>query len=471
MNSDRDCRPRWATSRTERRTLGPAVGEAARAFGQPLLPWQQQVADVGLEIDDDGKPAYREVIFSTPRQSGKTTLILAWQIQRAVGWARMLGEPQKMIYTAQDASAARRKLLQDQIPMLEPHKARLGIRRFYRGAGAESIVWANGSRLDINASTEQSGHGNTLDLGVKDELWNDKDNRRDQAMGPAMLTRAFAQKLTASTMGTHESIAWNGKVTLGRAAVEAGKTGGIAYFEWSADPNIDVVDPDNWWSWMPALGHTQSPAAVQHELDEALAEGKLGEWMRALGNIPTGTAEQVIPAVDWDIVNAPTHTVDYDQARAFAVDCNPERSWAGICVADEHAIEVVDRQAGTGWVVARAKDLHDTRRLPAVVDGTGPAATFIPALEAEGITVITLGAREVAAAAGKLYDDIVNHTVKIRRDPDLDTAVAAANKRSAGDAWAFGRKNSTGDISLLVAATNAHWHATKAPIDVVANVW
>lgn len=442
----------------------------AQAIGQPLMPWQQQVADVGLELDDDGVPAYREVIFSTPRQSGKTTLILAVQLQRAIGWAKLLGAPQKMIYTAQTASDARKKLLEDQIPLLEPHKARLGIRRFTFANGNESIVWSNGSRLAINASGEASGHGKTLDLGIQDELFADKDSRRDQSMGPAMVTRPFAQKWVASTMGTPTSIAWDGKVTAGRAAVEAGKTEGIAYFEWSAAPEADVMDPENWWAWMPALGHTISQRVVQHELDTALREGKLGEWMRAFGNIPTGTAERVIPAVDWDIVNSPDALVPFDQARAFSVDCNPERTWAGICVAGMSTVEVIDHQPGTGWVVPRAAELWKTRRLPCVVDMTGPAATFIPAFQDAGIKVIEFRVRDVAAAAGKFYDSVVNHTIQIRRDPDLDAAVNAANRRPVGDAWAWGRKTSTDDISLLVAATNAHWQANRVPFSVAANV-
>lgn len=61
------------------------------------MPWQQLVADVGTEMDPDtGLPAYREVICTIPRRSGKTTLILSFELQRALRW----GTPQRSSYTA-----------------------------------------------------------------------------------------------------------------------------------------------------------------------------------------------------------------------------------------------------------------------------------------------------------------------------------------------------------------------------------
>ena len=69
------------------------IGEA---LGQPFMPWQSLIADVGCEIDGDtGLPAYRRVIVTVPRQQGKTTLFLSWQINRctvaAVGASAAVG--------------------------------------------------------------------------------------------------------------------------------------------------------------------------------------------------------------------------------------------------------------------------------------------------------------------------------------------------------------------------------------------
>jgi hypothetical protein len=79
------------------------------------MAWQEQVANVGLEVLEDGTPAYREIVVTVPRQSGKTALVLAWEVHRALAW----GSAQAIAYTAQTGFDARRKLMDDQVPALQ----------------------------------------------------------------------------------------------------------------------------------------------------------------------------------------------------------------------------------------------------------------------------------------------------------------------------------------------------------------
>ena len=41
---------------------------------------------------------------------------------------------------------------------------------------------------------------------------------------------------------------------------------GLAYFEWSAADDCDVTDPQEWWGFHPALGHTIELATIQADL-------------------------------------------------------------------------------------------------------------------------------------------------------------------------------------------------------------
>jgi hypothetical protein len=68
-----------------------------------------------------------------------------------------------------------------------------------------------------------------------------------------------------------------------------------------------------------------------------------------------------------------------------------------------------------------------------------------------------VGGRELGQACGSFYDDIIEGRAVVRRHPDLDAAVAGARKRSVGDAWAWARKDTSVDVSPLVAATLARW--------------
>jgi len=104
------CPPRFATPRNpERATLGPAVGEVARRLNKPLMPWQQLAADIILEIDPEtGGLYYGEFDLTVPRQSGKSTFVLAKATHRcsATGF---FGRRQRVVYTAQTRLKAREK--------------------------------------------------------------------------------------------------------------------------------------------------------------------------------------------------------------------------------------------------------------------------------------------------------------------------------------------------------------------------
>jgi hypothetical protein len=413
------------------------------------MPWQRLIADVGGELVPHPLtglliPAYREVVVTVPRQSGKTTLILAWQIQRAVGWEAS----QRIVYSAQTGNDARKKLIEDQVPLLEPRKAKLGIRRILKGMGNEAVEFKNGSRIVLMASGDDAGHGKTVDLGIKDEFFADYDDRRDQALLPAMLTKPAAQILTASTMGTDASVPLNRAVDRGRQSIMDGAKTGIAYFEWSADTGADPDDPATWWSCMPALGFTQGEDAVRH----ARLTLTDGEFRRAMLNLPTISEERIIPGEAWDLVcSADAKPV----GRVFlALDVNEDRSAAAIvAVSDAKVVELVAHQPGVGWIEDMAKRLHEAQGLPWVVDGGGPVASMVPDLRRLGLPIQTITGREFVNACGAFYDDVAERRISVRRHPSLDAAVAGATRRMVGDAWAWGRKGGSVDISPLVAAT------------------
>ena len=100
--------PAYATARNpERPPFGGRVGHiAAHVMDTPLMPWQQYVADVALELDRErpGEWAYTTVIVSVPRQSGKTALM------RAVAADRLLSYRDHIIQmTAQTGKDARKR--------------------------------------------------------------------------------------------------------------------------------------------------------------------------------------------------------------------------------------------------------------------------------------------------------------------------------------------------------------------------
>jgi hypothetical protein len=430
------------------------VGKIAKQLGTPLMPWQQLVADVALEIDPEtGFFAYREVGVTVMRQNGKTSLLLPVEVDRSIMW----DVPQRTIYTAQTGLDARKKLLEDQIPVLERSKLYGLVKTVYKAAGQEAIVWKNGSRISLSASAKESGHGFTLDLGVLDECWNDEDDRREQAMLPAMTTKANAQMWLTSTMGTDKSVYLNRKVDAGRHAAAVDLGTGVAYFEWSIPDDADIEDPETWWDSMPALGWTISEGAVRH----ALQTMEEAEWRRAFGNQRTRLEhDRIIPTILWEAVCNPSCEVARENEVVFALDVLPDRSFGAIAASDGVRSELIDHRPGTGWMVARAKELLESWNGKLTLDGGGPAASVADDLETAGVSVERMTGAEVAAACACIYDAIADRKVEIRQDGVLDTALSGLAKRPIGDRFVWSRSTSLTDITPFMAVTLAYERAT-----------
>lgn len=421
----------------------------ADKLGTPLMPHQRQVLDVGLETDPEtGLFAYREVIVTMPRQMGKTVLIFSVELDRCCMW----WERQRVIYSAQTGTDARRKLIEDQKPMLKASPLWGAVAKVREAQGNESFVFKNGSLITVNAKSEESGHGFAVDLGVVDEAWKDEDNRREQSMVPAMNTRPWAQLWVCSTQGTARSAYLNRKTEVGRHAAEVDKGRGIAYFEWSIPEEADIEDPEVWWQYLPALGWTITPAAVAHAL-ESMEEL---EWRRAYGNQQTKQAtHRVIPLPIWDSAQDALAEVARDRRVYFGLDVHPERTSGAIAASDGRVVELVAHEQGTGWLAERAKAVHERWGGQFVIDGGGPAASLVDDLESAGVPVLQLSNADVVKACARMYDNLADGRVMVRTAPALDAAVEGLAKRPVGDRFVWSRSVSTTDITPFYAATLA----------------
>lgn len=441
----------------------------ATKLGTPLMPWQRQVVDTALEFDPaTGLLVHREVVVTVPRQAGKTTLLLSVMTWRALQW-----QNQRIVYTAQTAQDARHKWRDEHVPMLEQSQFD-PLFEVRQSNGSEAVRWKNGSLQTIVATTEKAGHGQSLDLAVIDEAFA-HDNRLEQSLKPAMITREQPQLWIISTAGTASSSWLRSKVDRGRETCTTGEPNGMAYFEWSASDDDDPTSDDTWLRCHPALGHTISLDALRADF----ASMELAEAERAyLNRWTAASVASPIPVSTWN--RREDGDMELGGDLVFAVDFAPDRSSASIAAAgpvdERHGVELVDHRNGTEWVVSRCIELWD-RWSPAamVVDGAGPAGSVIADLEAAGINVVVTSGRDMAQACGRIFDAVLNDRLVHRNQPPLTAAVTGAAKRKLGDAWAWSRSSSAVDISPLVAATLALWGTTsiaaKPAADPVLAVW
>lgn len=444
------------------------------------MPWQQYVADVILEIDErTGRLVYDEYGLTVPRQSGKSTFVLCKAVHRGSATS-FFGPRQRMVYTAQTRQKAREKWDEDFAAELEQSPAFRTRVRAHRPPGNEHLRFSNGSKLGIEANTEKAGHGGTLDEAFIDEAFAHNDYRLEQAFGPAMITRVNKQLAWISTAGWLDgSLYLQEKVQLGRRVVDD-PTSRIAYFEWSAPDDCDAGDEDVWWQCMPALGHTISLEAIRAEYEKALLAGKLNEFKRAYLNlwVPKSIDEDdaPIPAAVWGpLADTSPHPLPHIGKVALAVDTDPMRERTSIAAAGLRAdgiplVEitgddtVIDNRPGVEWAVERVISIVRANDVAAVViDKRSGVSSLITALTDAKVPVIAVDAQKMAQACGQFYDAACE-TGRIRHlnQPELNTALRVASRRSLLDAWAWDKKRPSADITPLTAVTLAYWAHVNA---------
>lgn len=443
---------RYATPRTpERKTLGAAAARIARVLRQPLLPWQRQVVDVALEVDDAGRLVYRDVSLTVPRQQGKTWLVLVLILTRA------LVEPRSnVIYAAQSALDAKKKFDGDWVPAIEGSLLadQVTVRR---APGREGLLFANGSRQSIAASTQKAGHGETIDLAIVDEAFAYKDARLEQALKPAQMTRSSAQFWIVSTAGTPtQSPYLHEKVQTGRQAVEAGVTEGLCYLEWSAPDGAEASDPETWRACMPALGYTVGEDVVRaSQLSMSRSEfarAFLNRWVTSMG-------DPIVALDEWNaLADASAPRPDWV---VFGLDVAPRNTSAAIVAVGERGDDlqasVLEHGEGTEWLLpALERRVAEFDRPYVVVDQKATAHLLPEIRAAAGFDrVITLGAGEVPAAC-EFWLRLVNEgRLRHRGEAELAIALDGAGQRSLGDGWAWSRSRSGVDITPLTAVTFA----------------
>jgi hypothetical protein len=106
-----------------------------------------------------------------------------------------------------------------------------------------------------------------------------------------------------------------------------------------------------------------------------------------------------------------------------------------------------------------------------VVDAAGPAGTVAEQLRPHlGDTLVVTSTRELAAACGGFYDAVIADPPGVLHTPNqiLDDAVAAAARRSVGQAWMFDRARSG---PAMLAMVLAWWAGQRVePVEASA-IW
>lgn len=462
-----------------------AVDLAAKA-GLKLDPWQQHVLRIGMGEKTDGSWVAFECCVNVPRQNGKGGIIEAREL-----WGLFIGGEQLILHSSHEFKTSKNAFKRIERLIRACPDLHKRVKAYRYTVGEESIELHSGQVLRFIARSKGSGRGFTGDCNILDEDM----ILGDEAMDALLPTMAAVENPQIWYLGSAGIGAPS--VQLGRlrrralAALEAGVPDpSLAYFEWSASLHVaecaqgctehdDAASDETVLKANPAVGYRLTLEKVANERSTLSAAGyareRLGE-----GDYPSDEADtwQVIGEDAWRALaaaeSAPGERV------VFAIDMTPERSHAAIGVAGPWRggthVEVVDHQPGTAWILDRAEALHKKWNPRCwVVDAGGPAGSLIPALEERlGIEVVQPKVREVAQSCGQFYDAVTEQTLSHLDQAPLTAALAGAQKRPLGDAWAWARRIVSVDISPLVAVTLAKWGLgaeVEEDTDPLDNIW
>ena len=479
-------RPRVELRPESVRSWGAEAVELARLAGMVLEPWQVDGLELMLLVRPDGRWACRTFCEVCARQNGKSAMLYARALaglfilkEKSIMWSAHLYETallaflklEEMIDTLVEAG------------LVEPV-------RFVKTNGKEAILIGSGESrqsLKFFARSANSGRGFTGDLNVIDEAFAFTDAQQS-AMMPTKNARPNAQMLYASSPPLSSDS--GGPMFRLRKRAESGDVG-LGWRDWGLPGDLDelamltdddravfLADRANWAASNPALGlgrvDDESILDCLKDMAELdFAREILGVWPPS----PEDGGRVIRPAA-WDARTDPESVLVSQPVMGLDVD--PERTRCAILAGGRNAagmehLEVAEHRPGVDWVVARAVEL-DERHEPAawLIDPAGPAGPLIEPLRAAGLYVVEVTGREWAQACGGLYDAVhAQPPVMVHLgDKRVARSVAAGRKRDVGDGgWAWGRRTSEDDITIVCALTLARHGISKYVSDLVDNVW
>jgi hypothetical protein len=452
-------------------TAWPRVVAKCADMGVTFDEWQNGIGAVALGKRKDGKYAATVggVVLSIPRQVGKTFLVgmiiialCALFPGLTVLWSAHRTRTATKTFQTLKGLTSRKKI---KPYMLDPRNSN----------GEQEIRFKNGSVIMFGAREQGFGRGfDEIDVEVFDEAQiltekalEDMVPATNQSRQPAGALLFFMGTPPRPTDPGEEFT--NRRVKALKTKSDKAVTGfseNMVYVEISADNGADPDDRRQWAKANPSFPlHTpvESMERMREQLtdDDSFAREALGIW-DAVGSA------RVIDEHSWSAVADPASMAI--ERLTIAVDVTPERSTSSVGLAGLRAdgrwhVELDDERKGVDWVVPWVKARAEKNKLHAVVvdEMSGLVENrhdrnYLVGTDIE-VTLAAAEGRDMAIACAKLFDAVMDGSVRHTDQPQVNVALSVARKRPLAGAWAWNRKDATSNISPIVSETLALWGA------------
>ena len=470
-----DQRPTTRVATEGVKTFGPLACRLAEAYDLPPHEWQSGVLDDWLQADEDGVLVNTLCLLTTPRQNGKTGVIVP---RETIG---LVVRGEKIIHTSQEFQTAQvafnrlRVQFGDRAhdPRAVYPELNALVKRYTTSANQMVLDLVNGGHIEFRTrgSRGSMGRGGTFDLVVVDEAqcYTDEQDAALSALNAAA-PGGSPQTILLGTVPNPEKPHEGEVFARLRNSIIADARPGQCLHEWGVDkPPADPFDEDAWYAANPSLGMQLLTSAIAKDAasmaPDAFARERLGWWPSATG---------VTPAVG-EAAWAVCCTVDPPReggrvAYAVKFDSTGAVGCLAACRAVDGLpphVELVGVFPCAGGVAQLAAWLRRVDKgRPIIVDGMAWSDALIRALAGAPCLADTRKARttDLTGGCSTFADAVLARAVTHIAQPDLDAAVGLCPKRKVGKTggWGFGPVDGATPEAAEAAAL-AYWAATTEP--------
>jgi hypothetical protein len=444
-------------------------------MGVGFDPWQHGVGQIALGKRKDGKYAATVggIVLSIPRQVGKTFLVGMIVIALCVLFPGMT-----VLWTAHRTKTATKAFGSFQ-GMVKRKKVWPHVQAIRTANGEQEIRFRNGSVIMFGAREQGFGRGfDEVDVEVFDEAQILTEKALEDMVAATNQSRQEAGALLFF-IGTPPRPSDPGEeFTNRRDKALSGKAPNMVYVEFSADPDADPDDRDQWRKANPSFP-SRTPVESMERMRENLTDDDSFK-REALGIWDPKNTHRVIDEQSWAAVADPASMAT--ERLTLAIDVNPDRSSAAVSLAGLRPdgiwhVELDEHRAGADWSIGWVKQRVGKNTLHAVVVDELAGLTekrhgrnYLKGTDIE-VTLAASEGRDMAMAWAGYHDAVTGATVRHTDQPQVNVALSEAGTRDVGGGKALTKKSTTADITPITSQTLALWGAQRDDVKKPVRSW
>lgn len=437
------------------KTEGIYAAQLSASYDLKPHPWQEEILNDWLAVDDDGKLIHSYCVLEVPRQNGKTGVSDPRET-----WG-LIKRAESILHTAQEFQTAkkafdrlRRKFgTKKNDPFAEYPELNALVDHYTVSAGQMVLDLVNGGHIEFRTRGNNSdmGRGGTFDLVVIDEA-QAYTEAQDASLSPLNSAAPSGSPQTI-LMGTPPLVVNGEKGTIFARAVEGFHKNPEEHScisQWSVDEIGDVHNKDRWYATNPSLGFQLLESALSKDANNMSEDTFAREH---LGFMP-----KKVEIMNYAISEALWDSCKSDQMKpegkiAYGIKFSADGSEVCLCGAvltesNQARVSLIERKPtglGTQWLADWLNQRYKVASC-VVIDGKNGVDVLVDKISdtwrMKG-AVIRPTARDMIASTSTLMDALSEKTVTwYEKQTALKESAITSTKRPISGGWGFGGQNS-----------------------------